>query len=187
MQEINRVVIIGTGNVANHLSLALYSIGIKVLQVYGRNVIKAKSLAERINASYCSKISEIDKNADAYFFCIADEAIGEVLVQTSFSDHLLLHLSGTINMNVFTGYSKNYGVFYPLQTFTTDKVVDFSNIPICIEANNDLNVSLLSQLSEKLSNDVRRINSKQRAIIHIAAIFSCYYRKNKTKLIGTKL
>ena len=137
--------------------------------------MKAEKLARKIEAPFCSEISNIDKDADAYFFCISDHAVGEVLKKTDFSDHLLLHLSGTLNLNVFKEYSENYGVFYPLQTFTSDRDVDFSNIPICVESSNEKNKILLKQLAMKLSKDVREIDSQQRSTIHVAAIFSCNF------------
>ena len=175
VQELNRIVIIGTGNLANHLSFAMHSLGVEIVQVFGRNKEKARTLAEKFHTPFCSNIGEINKTADAYFFCIADQAVSEVLALTDFTDQLLLHLSGTLNMNVFSGFSENFGVFYPLQTFTSDKVIDFSNIPICIEANSKKNTSQLIELAEKLSKDVREINSEQRSIIHVAAVFSCNF------------
>ncbi len=175
MQEITNIVIIGTGNVANQLAFALHSKAVNIRQIFGRNAERAKSLADKINTEFCCDIREIDKTADAYFFCIADKAVSEILSQTDFTDHLLLHLSGTLNIEVFTGYSENYGVFYPLQTFTADTVVEFSDIPVCIEANKASNINKIKDLAGKLSKDIREVNSEQRSVIHVAAVFSCNF------------
>src|SRR5690606_21523202 len=63
------------------------------------------------------------------------------------------------------------GVFYPLQTFSKNKEVDFQTIPICIEAENDDDFALLKNLGKQISKVVHPINSEERAKIHVAAVF----------------
>jgi predicted short-subunit dehydrogenase-like oxidoreductase (DUF2520 family) len=75
-------------------------------------------------------------------------------------------------MDVLKNVSSNYGVFYPLQTFSKTRDVDFSDIPICIEACCDETCDALNLLAKEISNDVRKINSAQRQFIHLAAIFA---------------
>jgi hypothetical protein len=61
------------------------------------------------------------------------------------------------------------GVFYPLQTFTKNKPVDFKSIPICLESENPTDFRLLDKVAKVIS-DVFAINSEQRAL-HVAAVF----------------
>jgi predicted short-subunit dehydrogenase-like oxidoreductase (DUF2520 family) len=63
------------------------------------------------------------------------------------------------------------GVFYPLQSFTKSRAVSFSEIPICIEANNENDYLILKNLAELLSKKVYKINSAQRKSLHISAVF----------------
>ena len=69
----------------------------------------------------------------------------------------------------------NYGVFYPLQTFSKSRDIDFSTIPVCIEANTEKNYTLLNKLGNALSNDVRAVSSSQRKGLHLAAVFVCNF------------
>ena len=64
------------------------------------------------------------------------------------------------------------GAFYPLQTFTKEKELDFSNIPICIEAENQKDVSILSELAGYISKNVKEVSSTQRKSLHLAAVFA---------------
>ena len=66
---------------------------------------------------------------------------------------------------------KNHGVFYPLQTFSTQKSVDFANIPLCLEANKPEGLALLEQLAVKMGGPTHLIDSEQRKALHIAAVF----------------
>jgi predicted short-subunit dehydrogenase-like oxidoreductase (DUF2520 family) len=75
-------------------------------------------------------------------------------------------------MNILDGFSSNYGVFYPLQTFSKSRKVDFSDIPICIEANHPSNLMKLEELGQKISNTVSQINSEERKTLHLAAVFT---------------
>ena len=77
-----------------------------------------------------------------------------------------------MDMGILINNAKNYGVFYPLQTISKAIEVDFSNIPLCIEGNNEKTFSLLSNLANKLSKKVYKISSDQRKEIHIAAVFA---------------
>jgi len=74
-------------------------------------------------------------------------------------------------MNMMEGFSTNYGVFYPLQTFSKSRKVDFSAIPVCIEANHPSNMMKLEKLGKTLSNSVNQINSDERKTLHLAAVF----------------
>jgi predicted short-subunit dehydrogenase-like oxidoreductase (DUF2520 family) len=63
------------------------------------------------------------------------------------------------------------GVFYPLQSFTKNKTVDFSKVPIFIEASSAELNEMLSEIAHKLSQTVVKMDAKQRKKLHIAAVF----------------
>jgi len=66
----------------------------------------------------------------------------------------------------------NIGVFYPLQTFTKIKKVDFKQTPIFIESVNHETEVVLTALAKAISNQVRKIASEERKALHIAAVFA---------------
>jgi len=169
---IENAIIIGAGNLATQLALALLEKGIQVKQVYSRNFESARELAEKVNASFTNDLSQLFSEADLYIIAVKDSAIQEVLENLRLKeDHLIVHTAGSVPMSILEGFSNNYGVFYPLQTFSKNKKLDFSDIPICIEANHLANILKLEELGEKLSNTVTQINTDERKTLHLAAVF----------------
>ncbi len=162
------VVILGSGNVATHLTRAfLKARDVKVVQVYSRN-------AENIN--YLKKKTLITddlenlKNADIYIISITDDAIEEFSKGLELKGKLVVHTSGSVNMNVLNG-DFDKGVFYPLQTFSKGTKVKFKKIPICIESNTKNGEVILEKLASSISKKVYQIDSKQREKLHLSAVF----------------
>lgn len=62
-----------------------------------------------------------------------------------------------------------------MQTFSRIKAIDFSTIPIFVEANSDATLQVLGELAHTLSTDVRTLSSADRLRLHIAAVFSCNF------------
>jgi len=107
-----------------------------------------------------------------FIVAVADDAIGEVVDQIDFNNNIVVHTSGSIGIDVLKYASGRYGVFYPLQTFSKVRDIDFSEIPICIEASSPEVEKTLVDLGGELSGDVRLIDSQQRVYIHLAAVFA---------------
>lgn len=169
---IENVVIIGAGNLATQLALSLHEKGIRVKQVYSQKPESASELAQKINASFSSDLSQLLPETDLYIVAVKDSAIQEVLENLRLkADQLIVHTAGSVPMNILEGFSANYGVFYPLQTFSKSRRIDFSDIPICIEANHPFNMMKLEKLGEMLSSSVNQINSEERKTLHLAAVF----------------
>jgi len=170
---IKNTVIIGAGNLATQMALALIEKGIKVRQVFSRNLDSARELAEKTGAAFTNDLAALLPEADLYLIAVKDSAIQEVLENLSLDENrLIAHTAGSVPMNILDGFSKNYGVFYPLQTFSKNRKIDFSDIPICIEANHPANLMELQELAEKLSGSVHQINSDDRKTMHLAALFA---------------
>ena len=169
---IENVVIIGAGNLATQLALALFEKGIQVKQVYSRKIESALALAEKVNAAFTNELSQLLPEADLYVIAVKDSAIHEVLENLKIGEtQLIVHTSGSVPMSVLEGFSSNYGVFYPLQTFSKNRKIDFSGIPICIETNHPSNMMKLEKLGEILSSSVNQINSAERKTLHLSAVF----------------
>ena len=161
------MVIVGTGNVAKHLFDAfLASNNVKVDQVLGRNKNRLKHFEKH------TKTSTDFENvypSDILLLAVSDDAINELSIKFKNSDALVAHTSGSFDIEVISSQRK--GVFYPLQTFTEGKKIDFDPIPICIEAGQEPDLKLLGQLAKSLSNQVFEISSEQRKSLHLAAVF----------------
>ena len=168
-------VFIGSGSVATHLALALQKKGVTIAQVYSRTQKNAAILAEKLNTTYTTDISEIYDKADIYFYALKDGAFRHTLKSFDLPDAIHVHTAGSIPMSEFDGIATKYGVFYPLQTFSKEKEVDFSKIPICIEAINSEVQKKLLEIAELLDSKTYLITSEQRKKIHLAAVFACNF------------
>ena len=162
------IVILGTGNVAKHLFDVIKTLNtFELIQVYGRNKNKLDYFNQEVSTT--SELSTI-KEAHLYIMAISDDAIAQVSNALHIKKGLVVHTAGSKSIKVINKNSR--GVFYPLQSFSKEREVDFKEVPICIEAQNEPDLELLNQLASALSNRVVKIDSKQRRTLHLAAVFA---------------
>lgn len=172
MSEIKKIAFIGSGNVSTHLAEAFANSGIELVGFYGRNQKTTQEMATHYHSKWGS-ISELKPSeVDLIIISVPDHAMEEVLQTLPTVTTLLAHTSGSLSMEILQNKGNQLAVFYPLQTFSKEKKVDFSNIPLMLEANGDYDLKLLENLAQKISSKVYRINSLQRKKIHIAAVFA---------------
>ena len=162
------VIFLGFGNVNKHLFNALIkSNEVIVKQIFNRNYIQFSSPFENIN--FTDAISKIE-NADIYIIGIPDDAISAFSESLPFRNKLVVHTSGGVAMDALSNKNRR-GIFYPLQTFSKERKVDFKKIPICIEAENNDDLKLLQKLGGTISENVLEISSEKREKLHLAAVF----------------
>lgn len=166
------VVLLGSGNVATHLFKAFSATeGIHVKQVYNHS---EKSLAYFQNKTeITTQISELSE-ADIYLMALKDDVIPTVAAQLQDKQGLIVHTSGSVALEALNG-CKRKGVLYPLQTFSKENEVEYSEIPFCLEANNPEDLQLLKSLAEMISGKAYEINSQQRRKLHLSAVFVCNF------------
>ncbi len=163
-----RVVLLGSGNVAQHLYTAFLNQKlVEVVQCYNRKGIR---LHHDQKQNTITKELQSLKKADVYILAVSDDAIGLISEKLPFKNQLVIHTSGSVPIDVITN-SNRKGVFYPLQTFSKDKEVDFTSVPFCLEAKEKKDLILLKDLASLLSDKVYEISSQQRNILHVAAVF----------------
>lgn len=163
-----KVVILGTGNLATNLFKACReATNIKVIQVYNHHHKSLKPF--EVFTETTTNLKDL-KTADFYILALKDDMIPGISKQIEAKTGIVLHTSGAAGMNTLEK-NNNFGVFYPLQTFSKERAVNFTEIPICIEANTEESLKQVKSLALKLSNDVREIDSTQRKALHLAAVF----------------
>ena len=169
-----RIVLLGGGNLANHLSKALAGLpGYPLVQVWARSPKQAKALGVKSNCAFTHKLQEIESRANLYILCISDDSIESVagdLAGLIPRDAAVVHTSGSKPSGLFKSRYRNYGVFYPLQTFSRDKKITFSAVPLFITASNKATKALLIDLASLLSQEVRVIEDTARMKMHLAAV-----------------
>ena len=174
MSKLNlKIVIVGAGNVSWHLAKELQKNDQEILQVYNRSVGSAISLSRRLKCDFTTRIEDINKKADLYIIAVKDSVIAQVSDSLLVADKLVVHTSGAVDIGKIK--HKRNGVIYPLQTFSKEKKLNFKNIPFCIEASKSEDYNTLMRLATLLSPKVYNINSHQRKVLHVAAVFACNF------------
>jgi predicted short-subunit dehydrogenase-like oxidoreductase (DUF2520 family) len=175
MDRIKRVVLIGSGNVATHMGMAFTAAGISISQVFSRSKANAGRLAQELSCEATSDLANVTGDADLYVIAVSDDAIPEVVAAFPHHDKLLVHTSGSMEMQLLQGKTSRYGVFYPLQTFSRDVQLDFHKVPLCLEASDNNTASLLEGLADRVSERVYWVGSDERRKLHLAAVFACNF------------
>jgi len=174
-----RVVLIGLGNVGVHLAKAFIdSNQIELLQIYNRTGKNTKLFHDSIPIT--SELRDL-KVADVYIITISDDAISNFSEQLHFQQGLVVHTSGSASLDALK-CKTNKGVFYPVQSFSKDREVDFHNIPMAIEAEWESDFKLLEKLAKSISNQVYSLNSEQRQYLHVAAVFANNFTNHMCKI-----
>ena len=178
------IVIIGSGNLATQLGLALTDAGLHIRQVYSRTADHAKELADKIGAGYTVNIDEIKENADVYIMSVKDDAISEIAAKVcaKSTNAVFVHTAGSISMDVFSGKAQHYGVLYPMQTFSKSRKVNFKEIPCFLEASDDATLSIIRSIAERVSDNVVLADSAKRKKIHLAAVLACNFTNHCYRL-----
>jgi predicted short-subunit dehydrogenase-like oxidoreductase (DUF2520 family) len=163
-----QVSIIGSGNVAQHLIQAFAkTTEIELVQVFSRKPELLFSLVpnHKIISDY-----NLLKAVDLIIIAVSDDAIAIVSAQITLKNQLVVHTSGSVSMDALN--SKNrHGVFYPLQTFSVSKEIDFKLIPICLESTTRKDYQILEKVAKSISDVTYNINSEERKALHVAAVF----------------
>ena len=170
-----RIVIIGSGNVAWHLTPALAEVG-DVVEVCSRNIVNAQALcvAKVPNAKASDNFSEVVDDADFYIIAVADDSVSEIAKAFPPVKGIVAHTSGSIPLEALEP-NRHRGVFYPLQTFSKDANINISEVPFLIEGSDEETTEALCELALKLSQTVVRADSELRRRIHVAAVFTCNF------------
>lgn len=180
-----KIVFLGSGNVATHLSQALnHSMSDEVVQVYSPTAENAKSLAELMPCGYCTDINEVDVNADIYICSVKDSAQRQVWLalkkhfnesDVNLVEKIVVHTAGALAMDGEDGLSSvfpNCGVVYPVQSFSKQRSVDLSHTPFLIEATIPSTLEKLRNLVATVSDRCYDATTKQRNALHPAAVFA---------------
>ncbi|MBQ6405934.1 MAG: DUF2520 domain-containing protein [Prevotella sp.] len=156
-----RIALIGRGRLATNLLPALRKAGHEVVSVNSRT------------------LEELPTDAEVYIISVKDSALQEVIAKVSaFSlqpSAIIAHTAGSMPMSLFEGHCQRYGVFYPMQTFSKERLVDFSEIPLFIEANDAETLAVLRMLADSVSQKVYELSTADRKYLHLAAVFACNF------------
>ena len=171
-----KIVILGAGNVATHLSRALHHAGHEIVAVYSRTLEHAQEVAAPVSAVATSCVESLP-SAEVYILSVKDDALRGVLSEliSSHPAALCLHTAGSVPLSVYEGIVSRGGVLYPMQTFSKAVPVEFKTLPLYIEATDAETLSLVRNLAQSLSENVTELSSEDRRYLHLAAVFACNF------------
>ena len=175
MTSINKpsVVFIGAGNLATNLAYSLFNTGCQVIQIYSRTEKAAILLADKVKSSFTTSLTNINQDAEFYFICVPDKEIQGIVDELNIRKGIVVHNSGSTDISVFSRHNnKGYGVFYPFQTFSKNRIIPFEIIPICINANCDETFKKLSQLASLISKRVISMDHRTLTWLHLSGVIA---------------
>ena len=166
-----KIVIIGSGNVAYHLAKAFQENRIPVSQLFGRNENDLKFISEQLQISFSTTQLQ---DADLYLICVSDGSISEVSKLITKENCLVAHTSGSLSKEILEGNFRKAS-FYPLQTFSKSKDLDYKEVPFFVESDDDNDLQLLKNLALNISEKVMIVTHEKRKYIHLTAVFACNF------------
>lgn len=181
------VTIIGAGNMAWHLAPALENVGYTIKEVFARDSEQAKQLIGNLyNAAYHPDLDFSESEAQIFLLAVSDSAIESIAQEIILPENaIILHTSGSIPMNILSyTATDHYGVFYPLQTFSKRRRLILEGVPVCIEASTDRVHSILKAMGQALSQRVIEMETENRQILHLAAVFANNFTNHMVKISG---
>ena len=184
-----RIVVIGSGNVGWHLTERLWTCGLVPVQVFSRSAARAHALAGKVSTAYTTDLTQIEPAADLYILAVPDDAISGVsrsLAATIKTGAAVVHTSGSVASEALTEHA-DHGVFYPLQTFTAGKPVDWSRIPVLLTASTDTLLAKLRDVTAAMQCPAHLISDDQRAVLHLAATIACNFTNHMYSVAQTLL
>lgn len=180
-----RIAVLGAGKVAGHLAPALEDAGHQVVAVYSRRPGPAEQILQHLyEAEAVHDTDFTGSSAEVFILAVSDDAIEQLSENLRLPPEvMLLHTSGGRSMEVLQrADTSRRGVLYPLQTFSEGQPVNFKQVPILVEADNEANLKQVRRLAESLSDHVLEVASAQRQLLHTAAVFACNFTNHMMHL-----
>ncbi len=166
------VSIVGSGNAAWSLGRAMVNANIPVEGIYARNETAGRELAGQVNTSWYGLDQLKNSTSQVILLCVNDESIAEVIEAQSLpASAVVAHVSGPTSISVLAKHTGGKGVLYPLQSMNKNEEPNFKEVPFLVEASDEVVREILETIANKLSDDVREMNSERRMALHVAAVW----------------
>jgi predicted short-subunit dehydrogenase-like oxidoreductase (DUF2520 family) len=166
-----RISFAGAGKVTGALCRELYRKGHIIDHIVSRESKNGGALAELYGATWSDDLV-FPPASEIILVAVPDNMVHHVLNGIKCSESAIIaHTAGSIGLDVFPPCLKNFGVFYPLQTFSDNRKPDISIVPFFIEASDDKTASILKTLAETISSSVYLSDTDHRRLLHLAAVF----------------
>lgn len=182
------VCVLGCGNLGTHLVQALYHAGYPIVQLFSRTVESATALSNLVgDAPYTTDLSRLTLSADLYICALKDSVLVDVLRKTPLKGKPIVHTAGSMPLGLLSEFTDEGGVLYPMQSFSKAKPVDFSKIPVFVEATTPRMMDLLLDVARHISNTVMPLDTEGRKQLHLAAVFASNFSNHMYSIASEQL
>ncbi|WP_372473152.1 Rossmann-like and DUF2520 domain-containing protein [Capnocytophaga sp. ARDL2] len=167
MKTIN---LVGYGNVGQHIAnMFSHLTDFQLQAVYTRTPIEQENLP-------FENVLSLDEMpfADLTIISVKDDAIAEISTQLPYKDSLVVHTSGSQPMEILSSKNRK-GVWYPLQTFSKEKTINYAEISFFLEVEYERDRQIIEHFTKSISSSYCFLNSQQRKQLHITAVFACNF------------
>ena len=178
----HRIIIWGLGKVGRALYEGLKHSSIGVNVVVGREASNQRT-ADLLFSGVVALWSAEEVLASAHkffipgdlvFVSVVDREIANIFQRCDVEGVTLVHCSGATGMVKVENAQS--GVFYPLQSFVGQGEEDWHRIPVFIEGSSEVVESTLTEIAKEMGvMSIERLNSEQRAYLHLAGVFANNY------------
>jgi len=173
MNNIKKITIIGAGCVAKAFAKEFYQRQYIINEIVSRRKEEASKLAESVNARAVTFGKEpISEEADLYIVSVKDDAITDIRKNIRLNNKLVVHTSGSLSMESLKKCSTNYGILYPLQTFSKEREVRMADVPFFINSNTPEGTEMLHQFAKTITESVYILPDEKLSHIHLSAVFA---------------
>jgi predicted short-subunit dehydrogenase-like oxidoreductase (DUF2520 family) len=170
-----KLLLIGSGKVAESLLNHCAAINGLKLFVNSRNAARVEEFKARFKIGIINHLKTTRQEFDACIVAVSDDALPEISSQVKVKTRIILHTSGSVSQSVFQANYNNYGSFYPLQTFSEGRIIDWKQVPVIINASNKVTLNAINKMASLLGCQTQLLNDEQRSALHLAAVISCNF------------
>lgn len=167
---LKRVVIIGSGNLAEQLAVTIAATeGIELVQLFARNPERGAAVAAMAQTVWTNR-PEALAAADLYLIAVSDRAVREVAESLPIpTDAVVAHTAGCVPLDLLERYPRR-AIIYPFQGFSAGRRVNFRALYLFLEVADPALMPPLRRFAERLSDHVMEADTARRARIHLAGV-----------------
>jgi predicted short-subunit dehydrogenase-like oxidoreductase (DUF2520 family) len=175
MMHHNSISFAGAGRVAEALCKELFLAGFRIDKIASESDLSGRALADSCNAEWSSDL-HFPESTRVIIVAVPDHRLRDVLGWIKFAPGTLVaHTAGSFGLDIFPDHIKQKGIFYPLQTFSKNRKISFVDLPFLLESSDDESSEILRSLAESIYGKVYYVDTEQRTMLHLAAVFACNF------------
>ncbi|MGQ9620075.1 MAG: Rossmann-like and DUF2520 domain-containing protein [Bacteroidales bacterium] len=165
----------GAGKTGGALCRQFFTKGHHIVRIASKGGKNGPELAAECNAEW-NDILKFDTPCDFVIVSVPDNYLIQVLGKIECGKNTIVaHTAGSYGLEVFPEKIRRRGVFYPLQTFSKGRKIDFSSVPVFLEASHKIVMTELKNLARTITSRIYESDTENRRMLHLAAVFACNF------------